>query len=327
MEIYFEEEYVKLYELNGEGKLEKFEFENELGKVRYLFLKRAIELSKERYYDIITPYGYGGPQIFPKAPKNLVELISVFRSEFDNYCKKNKIVSEFIRFHPLLKNHIFMEDYIETINAGTTIYIDLSSEESINENMKRTCRKSIRRALEKGFKVELDNSDQAWEKFVDLYYKTMDKNCASEYYYFPKNYFKNMRAFLKDKSAMFKTIHRGKTISSILILKGKDEIHGHLHATDPEYYKESPNNILIYTVALWGLENGYKKFHLGGGYGGRNDALFKFKSSFNKNGALDFYIGKKIHDLEAYNNLTKLYEKKNPEIRGKKLNFFPLYRR
>ncbi len=327
MDIYFKDEYARIYELNGDGKVKKFNYESEYGKVEYLFLKRDIRSKHNKYCDITTPYGYGGPLFFPKSPDKLNKLVSDFRNEFEKYCKKNNIICEFIRFHPLLRNHKFMAEYVNTINAGTTINIDLTSEEEILLNMKRTCRKSIRRALEKGFKAELDNSDQAWDKFIDLYYMTMNKNCASDYYYFPKDYFKNIRTFLKERSTIFKTTHNGKTISSILILSGEEEIHGHLHATDPEYYKESPNNILIYTVALWGLKNGYKNFHLGGGYGGAEDALFKFKSSFNKNGALDFYIGKKIHDFKIYNELTKLHEEKKPELRGRKLDFFPLYRR
>lgn len=327
MEIYFEEDYVKIYELNGEGTLEVFEFENDLGKVRYLFLKREIDLLKKKYYDIITPYGYGGPQFFPKTQEKLLKLISDFRVEFDGYCKKNKIVSEFIRFHPILKNHRFLEKYIKTINAGTTIYIDLSSEEEILLNMKRTCRKSIRRSMENGFRVEMDNSEEAWDKFMGLYYMTMNKNKAEGYYYFSREYFKNMRTLLGERAIIFKTTYKEKIVSAILVLAGEDGIHGHLHATDPEYYRKSPNNILIYTVALWGLKNGYKSFHLGGGYGGSEDALYKFKSAFNKNGALKFYIGKKIHDFKVYDNLIKLHEEKRPEIKGEKMDFFPLYRR
>lgn len=99
MEIYFENEYAKIYELNGDGKVEKFKYESEDGRVEYLFLKRKIELSKEEYYDIITPYGYGGPLFFPESSEKLPKLTSDFREEFEDYCKKNKIVSEFIRFH------------------------------------------------------------------------------------------------------------------------------------------------------------------------------------------------------------------------------------
>ncbi|MCS5420930.1 MULTISPECIES: GNAT family N-acetyltransferase [Psychrilyobacter] len=327
MGIYFKEEYAKIYELNGDGKVEKFQYEGGDGRVEYLFLKRDIELSEGRYYDITTPYGYGGPLFFPESSEKLTKLISNFREEFESYCKKNKIISEFIRFHPILRNHRFMERYVKTINAGATVYIDLSSEEEILLNMKRTCRKSIKRSMEKGFKAEMDNSNQAWDKFIDLYYMTMNKNNAENYYYFPREYFENMRALLRERALIFKTTYKDKVVSAILVLAGEDGIHGHLHATDPEYYRESPNNILIYTVALWGLKNGYKTFHLGGGYGGAEDTLFKFKSSFNKNGALEFYIGEKIHDHKVYNNLTKLHEKKRPEKKGENLEFFPLYRR
>ena len=40
MDIYFKEEYAKLYELNGDGKAEKFNYESKDGRVEYIFLKR-----------------------------------------------------------------------------------------------------------------------------------------------------------------------------------------------------------------------------------------------------------------------------------------------
>jgi len=40
MDIYFKEEYAKIYELNGDGKVEKFNYECKEGRVEYIFLKK-----------------------------------------------------------------------------------------------------------------------------------------------------------------------------------------------------------------------------------------------------------------------------------------------
>lgn len=60
-------------------------------------------------------------------------------------------------------------------------------------------------------------------------------------------------------------------------------------------------NLLLYKVALWGYEYGYKIFHLGGGVWVCEDSLFHFKSSFCKGEPTNFYIGRKIFmDLKYY---------------------------
>jgi hypothetical protein len=327
MDIYFREEYAKIYELNGEGKTTIFTWEGELGKVRYIFLKREINLLKEKYYDIITPYGYGGPQFFPKEHKNLRDLIFKFKEHFEDYCSKNRIISEFIRFHPLLKNHSLMEIYMNIINIGDTINLFLSSEDDIMLNMKKSSRYSIRKAVEKGMKVERDNSDKSWNNFIDLYYQTMNRNQAKEYYYFSKTYFGNIRSLLKERAQIFNVVYENKVISSMLVLVGEQFIHSHLLGIASEYRKERFGRFFDYNIALWGLRRGCKHYHLGGGYGGREDSIFKYKKSLAKNGRLSFYVGNKVHNKKVYDELSKIHEKNNPEVTGKNLDYFPLYRR
>lgn len=327
MDIYFREEYAKICELNGEGKAVVFTDESELGKVRYIFLKREIDLLGEKYYDISTPYGYGGPQFFPKEPQNLKELILEFKEKFEGFCSENKIISEFVRFHPLLKNHNLMGNCMNIINIGNTINLYLNSEEEIFSNVNKSGRREIRKAIKKGVKIEIDNTDESWDRFIELYYRVMDKNEAERYYYFPKSYFDSVRCLLKEKAQIFNMIYDNRVISSMIIFLGDIHIHSHLLGSDLEYRKEGFERFFDYSVAVWGLKNGYKNYHLGGGCGGREDSLFEYKKSLSKNGRLAFYIGQKIHDRKIYDELTKINEENRPEIRGQNSDYFPLYRR
>ena len=65
IDLYFDENYGKLYEKIENGKAKIFEFENENGKITNQFIMRKIEekIDGETFYDIVTPYGYGGPII------------------------------------------------------------------------------------------------------------------------------------------------------------------------------------------------------------------------------------------------------------------------
>ena len=65
MDIYFELNYGKLYEEIEGGTCEVFEHRSSLGTIRHMFIKRKvpIQLGDITYYDLVTPYGYGGPLI------------------------------------------------------------------------------------------------------------------------------------------------------------------------------------------------------------------------------------------------------------------------
>lgn len=65
IDFYFDRNYGKLYEKCEDGIQEIFEYEDENGKISNQFIKRKIDVKVEekKYFDIVTPYGYGGPII------------------------------------------------------------------------------------------------------------------------------------------------------------------------------------------------------------------------------------------------------------------------
>ena len=114
-DIYFTDRYCKIYEEKGDGNLEVFTFQTKNGKIIYKFLKREIDIiDGQKYFDITTPYGYGGPLIILlDREANREQVIEEFKKAFEKYCIENNIVSEFIRFHPIEKNYIGMEKYMD----------------------------------------------------------------------------------------------------------------------------------------------------------------------------------------------------------------------
>ena len=323
IDIYFSSEYGQIYEKNGEGKLENFKMGSSNGEVRYTFLKREINVDFDnKYFDIITPYGYGGPVFNVYDGKPLKNLVNDFKEKFELYCKENNIVSEFIRFHPLVCNHEYMDMYMEVCNIRNTICLDLNSEQDIWNNISSKCRNMIRKAEKNNITIEIGNSKEDLDIFYSLYMDTMKKNKAIDYYLFDYNFFKNTIELLSNNITIFKAVYDNKVISSALIMHCGDYMHYHFSGSDINYSKLAANNLLLYKAAIWGYNQGYKYFHLGGGYSGNEDSLFKFKKSFYKGDLKDFYIGKKIHNLELYNNLVDIKQSE------KNLNkhYFPLYR-
>jgi len=319
--IYYNDEYNKLY-LEEDDELVNFVFENEKGRIFYPFIKRMIPYDKE-YYDITSPYGYSGPRIEFCAENCKSELLNEFNNEFAKYCISNRIVSEFIRFDPVNNNADLFSEIYEIEFNRKTIHISLESEEIIWRNMKTGSRKKIKNAIENEMKVIQNTNKEGLEKFVELYYTTMKKNNANDLYFFDKKYFEELISQKYYNAEIFSVLYKDRVVSSMIVLIDEDAIHYHLGATEIDAYILSPNNLLFYEVSKWGCKNQKSKFHLGGGYSSSDDTLFRFKKSLNKNGELDFYIGKRILDNEKYIEFTHL----NDTINFEEDSFFPLYRK
>lgn len=317
MDIYFQETYGTIYEKNGDGIREVFEYEDENGLIRNMFLKRRIPNQNELLWDITTPYGYGGPVI--EWTNNQAQLVKLYDAAFTKYCRENGIVSEFVRFHPMQRNALDFNDIMEVSFNRQTICLDTSSPEVVWDNLSSSCRRNVKIAKKKGIIIEKDTTGCTIEHFIDLYEDTMNRKDALDYYYFNQQYFTNIINLLKGQFVIFNAVLDEQIIGSSMVLFGDQYAHLHLSGSSREYQKYYVNNLLHYEAALWANEQGLIGFHLGGGYQDGDDSLFNFKKSFNQNSDCAFYIGKKIHMKDIYEQLSQC-----KTANGN--NFFPLYR-
>ncbi|MCA0985132.1 GNAT family N-acetyltransferase [Halobacillus yeomjeoni] len=324
-DVYFTPEYAELYEKNGEGKAFLLVYEEGDSFIYYPFLKRALNQipflnnKLERYgdlYDLTTPYGYGGPITNADEGESRRQLFERFTPIFEQFCQKEGIVTEFLRFHPLLENH---KDYtdVESIHLRDTIHIDLTLDwEDVWSHYDSPNRNRIRKAKKKGLKViHKPLSDHA--DFQRIYRGTMQKLQASSYYYFSEEYFQNKADLLSEHAEILEVVYQNEVAFSGIFMSYGDFVHYDLVGSNPEFLKLCPNNFVIDYAAQWAKSNGRKYLHLGGGYAGE-DSLFKFKKRFNKYGDRPFHIGKRIHNKEIYQELTA-------GLRGVE-SYFPLYR-
>lgn len=320
-DIYFLSGYVKGFQIHGDGKPLLFYYDDKKVRGINVVMLRDIseeenfreKIEKKEYFDIISPYGYGGWLIEGENPQKLFEV-------YEKWCKDNKIISEFVRFHPVLKNHMYCENNYEIIQLGEVITMEITSRNIIFENLCSKNRNMIRKAIKNDVKIYNGRFKDIFKKFKEMYDKTMDKDEADNYYYFGVEFYNSILNDLPENAQIFYAEYENKIIAASIILGANGRLNYHLSGSEREFLKLAPTNLLLYKVALWGAENGYKTFYLGGGLGSKEDSLFKFKKSFNrKNNDYRFYIGKKIFDKEKYKKLCNLRDKIETE-------FFPKYR-
>ena len=321
-DIYFEPEYAKLYETEDSRAVE-YRFECEHGLITNLFLKRTIvfpQLEGIQYYDIVTPYGYGGPVIHWATDKE--KLINAYMEDFRRFSKQERIVSEFIRFHPIIANGVDFKEAYNTIYDRKTVGTNLTFDDVIGTEFSKHKRKDIRRILkDPQIRFEVDEHPGDLADFLPVYYSTMDRDGADGYYYFDKAYFDRMLAAFPEHITTGKVFHGEKLIAMGVYFRYGKYLHAHLSGTLSEYLDYSPAYILKYALALYGHEKGYEVIHYGGGSSSSpENSLYRFKREFGRNTQFDFYIAKKIWDENAYRMICKAV---NADMNS---SFFPAYR-
>ena len=319
-DVYYLNGYVKAFQIHGDGKPQLLYYETERLKAIYVYMRR--DTSIEGYYDSVTPYGYGGI-LFEgdMSEKNLYSFWKVYTDKM----KEEGIVDNFVRYHPVLNNAIPMKSISTVIDLGKTIAIDLSSEELIWNNIISKNRNMIRKAEKNGIEIRHGKDLELFKDFKRIYNSTMEKDHAEEYYFFEDAFYESIHRDLYDNYEMFYAVKDGKIIAMSIMLYANKQMHYHLSGSLQEYRNLAPSNLLLYKAAVWGCQQGFKTFHLGGGVGSGEDNLYKFKAAFNRNSDYQFSIGKEIFDQKKYDELVQERAKRDHSFNPQS-TYFPLYR-
>lgn len=345
-DIFFAPEYAEVFErtegatrrdFGGEPLL--FFVGNETNFIIYPFFRRRIGelpfygmLGSEPgdWFDVASPYGYGGPLAAVRDPWLEESLWQAFWEEFHKYCVQHNIVAEFARLHPYFRNHLALLKIADADIAkrSTVVYVDLEQEEALLwKNLTKGNRSSVSKARRHGVEIRCSTTEETMDAFYRLYTATMKKNEAKEGYFFSRGFLTDTLRLLGDGVKLFGAWYENRVVAASLFLFGGNLAHYYLSGSDPDYLFLSPNNLLLYEVILWARARGYKTLNLGGGYE-LGDSLFQFKLSFAKTTA-DFYAYARVHNQPMYEELCKARELYG-ELKGEataRSDYFPGYRR
>ena len=326
-EIYAHPNYVNLYIKDSEESIALY-LKTNAGGVLFPLIKRNLSLEewvgcKVDFYDVISPYGYGGAFGWGDG----LNFQTEFWEMYQQWCLQNKVVSTFVRLSLFSEQVLMPLDETESPYGNIVRSLNLEADE-IFYDYKHAVRKNIKRAIKSGLSVAVDDDGFLLEDFLRIYYSTMERVDASIGYYFPKTFFENIMASLPESFVFFHVLHEGTVISSELVLVSDCNIYSFLGGADPEYSNMRPNNFLKHEIIKWGKEHGKINFVLGGGYH-KDDGIFRYKQQMAPNGELPFYTFKSIHCDSAYDQLI-LMRKSWETSQGREwqaaAGFFPSYR-
>jgi len=269
--------------------------------------KRHVE---EDVFDIETPYGYGGPL----ANTDDMDFIAEALHAFESWCRTRGAVSEFVRFHPLVRNERWAGPKMELLRERENVSLDLGQIDGGRLPFNGKARNMLKRAERLEIRV-VAYTDNYFGKFIDLYLRTMDVIKADEYYFFSDAYFQALQELVRDSGWLLVAEKDQIWLAASLFLKGPKWVHYHLSASDLDKRLPGSTNLILYTCAKLAKNEGLDLLHLGGGRpgGSENDPLLKFKKSMATD-SHDFYIGKRIHNREVYVYLRDLWEQQYPSL-------------
>jgi hypothetical protein len=283
-------------------------------------------------------YGYPGPLAWNCSESDPF-LEQAFQAIADAWHSQSAITA-FTRFHPMLENQRWVNasrlpSMTVDPNApsglvfrGQTVSVDLTKTEAENiRDYQKVLRQEINHGRKMGVVTEVDQHWDHLDDFLNLYHLTMGNNHASAKYFFPRQYFLQLRKALGSKISLLLTRYEGKVVSAGLFIEHNGSMHAHLAGRDEQYRSISPFKVMLDDARRWARERGNTLLHLGGGRGGKDDSLFAFKARYSPR-RHQFYIGQWVVNRGVYDCLCKerqAYAAKagltflNPE-------FFPAYR-
>ena len=303
-DIYYKKKYVALYLKDGDS-IFKFKYQEDNNIFYNIAIKRPIlKIGNVRlddiYYDLETAYGYGG--FYTNC--NEIDFIKKAMSSYTQRCKEEKIIAEFIRFHPFNEFPLNFGEFLDfNVYDRDVVVVDLQKDVWMSYSSK------VRNIIKKAqTKLTLRESKNI-EKFAELYYFTMKKNKAKEFYFFTGRYFEEL--LLDDDVYLYEVEYADKIVAMGFFMYGKDIVHYHLSANSVESYKLNANYFLLNELFKIAKMLGKEYFILGGGSSSnKDDTLFKFKKKFSKL-YMPFYIGGNIYNKRVYDKFVNIWKEQS----------------
>lgn len=317
------------------GKEEPYLFHFRRGDrvVAIPFLVRSVQdvpgLEGVSAWDATSVYGYPG-LISNVSPGN--GEADAFRREWQQALRETLaamgIAALFVRQHPLWDTDWLWDGLGEVHRLGMTVALDLDREEEEQVRvMRHGHRSDIKLARKMGIQIEEDPTLEEIGTFRQLYEATMRALDAAPEYFFPDAYYEGLRHHLGSRVTLFLAKLEGRTLAAALFLQCGRILQYHLSGSDPaaRHTTGPAVKLLLDTVRRWGMENGFRWLHLGGGVGARHDSLFQFKAGFS-DVRWTYRVVRCVVQPDLYADLAARRRRAEGDAAADD-DYFPIYRR
>lgn len=271
----------------------------------YPFVQRHISdmvkhACSEGLSDTTSLYGRGGA--VGRADEGDLAL---FHSALGRHLQQAGVFCSFDRFHPVIGNQALAPPECAIRDVGGFIVVDIRPTfDDLEASFKSSVRKDIRKAERNGVTCFAEPNDDHLEDFLKIYYQTMDRNAASDFYYFPETFFTGLQRHMPGQFHFFYAMHEGMIVSCELVLHHGDYSHSFLGGTLREALPLAANSSLKMEIFKRMKDLDCKYFLLGGGHA-PNDGIFNFKRAYAPEGIMPSFVGGTLWQSEVYAQLKQ----------------------
>lgn len=197
----------------------------------------------------------GGPIANDRCiEKKLIEAVT-------EYTRKRAIYTQYRNLWGLEEVRTAFEKLGYHYEPHLDILHDLTIEkEDIIKNISKNKRGNVHKSLNKGVLFR-EAEETEWDECIDLIlgtYKRVGLPCQSRAYFL--NAFKTMSDYVR----VFVADLDGAIIGTRVELCYKDLVYDWYAGADDQYKNYYPNDVLPYSILLWGKDNNYRSFDFGG---------------------------------------------------------------
>jgi lipid II:glycine glycyltransferase (peptidoglycan interpeptide bridge formation enzyme) len=258
-----------------------------------------------------TKYGYINIHRIPLTQYKLGMFIrgpeptKIMLNDLKKFAKKNNLI--FIKLEPfalfnknlekLLKNNDCIKG--KTLFTPESFWIDLTrSEEELMASFHPKTRYNIRLAERKGVKVKIDNSPKAFNKYLELTQKTVERQ---GFYAHTKHYHELMWQFLHpDIANLMTAVYKNKILTTWILFNYDNFLYYPYGASSVEHNDVMANNLMMWEAIKYGKKLGLKTFDLWGKEQGKG--FTRFKEGYNPEvvkfiGTWDLIINKPLYQM------------------------------
>jgi hypothetical protein len=276
--------------------------------------------ASEGYRDATSAPGLVGPLLSDwRLPEDV--RLGLMR-QLTEFLRENRIISVYGRLNFFFNQMELLRGFGRTREMGYEVSVDLTKplERQFSDYTKGH-RQSIAKLKKLDYTVTEAGMD-CLDRFLEIYYSTMDRVGAAPVFYYDRPYFEYLLTEIPDMH-MF-SVNDGDTVTSMGMFCVCNGVIHYLYAgTISEYCSLSPSKLMLDWVREWGNGIGAHTLHLGGSSYDRDDPLLWFKMGFGGREHV-YSVWRYVADQDAYDDLCR---RVNPGM-DKPLDdsYFPEYR-
>ena len=273
----------------------------------------------EGLFDTLSLYGRGG--VVGVAEPDALEDFYVLLAR---YLVNNRVFCSFDRFHPVIGNHAAVSRQAQVRHVGGFVVVDLRPPlEDVLAACKQSVRKDMRKAERKGVTCFAEANCDHLGDFLEIYYQTMDRNAASDYYYFSEAFFTELSRLAEGQFHFFYAVHENRVVSCELVLHHGLYAHSFLGGTRRDALPLAANPLLKSEILRQMREIGCAYFLLGGGQR-PNDGIYNFKQAYAPDGVFASYVGGTVWQPTLYEGLLRDISAAGRELSSGRFQFYDL---